>query len=51
MIGQMIMVGFPGDRRARSGVKAVRDQLANGTIGGVVLYPENIGSPQQSSAI
>ncbi len=29
------------------GVKAVRDQLAKGTVGGVVLYPENIGSPKE----
>jgi beta-N-acetylhexosaminidase len=47
MIGQMIMVGFLGDNERDAGVKAVRDQLANGTIGGVVLYPENIGSPKE----
>ena len=47
MIGQMIMVGFLGDNERDTGVKAVRDQLANGTIGGVVLYPENIGSPKE----
>ena len=29
------------------GVKAVRDQLAKGIVGGVVLYPENIGSPNE----
>ena len=44
MIGQMIMVGFLGDNERDPGVKAVRDQLANGIVGGVVLYPENIGS-------
>jgi beta-N-acetylhexosaminidase len=44
MIGQMIMVGFLGDNERDAGVKAVRDQLANGIVGGVVLYPENIGS-------
>jgi beta-N-acetylhexosaminidase len=47
MIGQMIMVGFLGDNERDAGVKAVRDQLANGTIGGVVLYPENIGPPNE----
>ena len=46
MIGQMIMVGFLGDNERDAGVKAVRDQLAKGTVGGVVLYPENIGSAQ-----
>jgi beta-N-acetylhexosaminidase len=43
-IGQMIMVGFLGDNERDAGVKAVRDQLAKGIVGGVVLYPENIGS-------
>ena len=47
MIGQMIMVGFLGETEHDAGVKAVRDQLANGTIGGVVLYPENIGAPKE----
>jgi beta-N-acetylhexosaminidase len=44
MIGQMIMVGFTGADERDPGVMAVRDQLAKGVIGGVVLYPENIGS-------
>jgi beta-N-acetylhexosaminidase len=47
MIGQTIMVGFSGQSEHDPGVKAVRDQLARGVIGGVVLYPENIGSPRQ----
>ncbi len=47
MIGQMIMVGFPGAGERDKGVAAVRDELAAGTIGGVVLYPENIGRPRQ----
>ena len=46
-IGQMIMVGFPGDGEKDPGVIAVRDQLAKGLIGGVVLFPENIASPKQ----
>jgi beta-N-acetylhexosaminidase len=46
-IGQMIMVGFLGDSERAPGVKAVRDQLAKGIVGGVVLYPENIGSPNE----
>jgi beta-N-acetylhexosaminidase len=47
MIGQTIMVGFSGQNEHDPGVKAVRDQLARGAIGGVVLYPENISSPRQ----
>jgi beta-N-acetylhexosaminidase len=47
MIGQMIMVGFPGAGERDKGVAAGRDELAAGTIGGVVLYPENIGRPRQ----
>ena len=47
MIGQTIMVGFSGRSEHDQGVKAVRDQLAKGLIGGVVLYPENIGSARQ----
>ncbi|HEX2448596.1 MAG TPA: glycoside hydrolase family 3 N-terminal domain-containing protein [Methyloceanibacter sp.] len=47
MIGQMIMVGFAGSNERDAGVAAVRAQLNEGTIGGVVLYPENIGTPQE----
>lgn len=42
MVGQMILVGFPGDDENDAGVQAVRAQLNKGTIGGVVLFPENI---------
>ena len=41
------MVGFPGDGEKDPGVIAVRDQLAKGLIGGVVLFPENIASPKR----
>jgi beta-N-acetylhexosaminidase len=51
MIGQMIMVGFLGSSERDRGVIAVRDQLAKGIIGGVVLYPENIGSQDQLRAL
>jgi beta-N-acetylhexosaminidase len=47
MIGQTIMVGFSGRSEHDPGVKAVRDELAKGLIGGVVLYPENVGSVRQ----
>jgi beta-N-acetylhexosaminidase len=51
MIGQMIMVGFVGSSERDPGVAAVRDQLSKGTIGGVVLYPENIGKVDQLRAL
>jgi beta-N-acetylhexosaminidase len=47
MIGQMILVGFQGEDEHDLGVMAVRDQLAAGTIAGVVLYPDNIRSVSQ----
>ncbi|MEZ5828501.1 MAG: glycoside hydrolase family 3 N-terminal domain-containing protein [Hyphomicrobiales bacterium] len=47
MVGQMIMVGFPGDTEKDQGVIAVRQQIADGVIGGIVLFPENISSPKQ----
>ena len=50
MIGQTIMVGFSGQSEHDPGVKAVRDQLAKGRIGGVVLYPEHqLGGSSASS--
>lgn len=51
MIGQMLMVGFLGRSERDQGVAAVRDQLSKGIVGGVVLYPENIGSPDQLRAL
>jgi len=51
MIGQMIMTGFAGSTDRDQGVIAVRGQLAKGTIGGVVLYPENIGPPEELRAL
>jgi beta-N-acetylhexosaminidase len=47
MIGQMILVGFLGDSEKDAGVIAVRDQLARGIVGGVLLFPDNIRSPTQ----
>ena len=51
MVGQMILVGFPGHGPQDAGVAAAREQLASGVIGGVVLYPENIRSPEQLKAL
>src|SRR5262245_52765047 len=47
MIGQMIMVGFEGRSERERGVVAAHEQLAQGVIGGIVLYPDNIGSAEQ----
>ena len=47
MIGQTIMVGFTGEGERDPGVRAVRDEIAKGLIGGVVLYPDNIRSARQ----
>jgi beta-N-acetylhexosaminidase len=47
MIGQMLIVGFTGTSPADSGVKAVRQQIAAGTIGGVILLDRNIVNPDQ----
>jgi beta-N-acetylhexosaminidase len=51
VIGQMIMVGFPGNNEKDAGVIAARRQLADGVIGGVVLFPENIGPPNKLKAL
>ena len=51
MIGQMLMVGFMGSSERDPSVVAVHDQLAKGIVGGVVLYPENIGRAEQLRAL
>ncbi len=51
MAGQMLLVGFEGTSPADAGVKAARAQLENGTIGGIVLFPDNIRSPHQLQAL
>ena len=51
MIGQTIMVGFPGLREQDRGVRAVLAQLRQGTVGGVVLFPDNIGDRAQLKAL
>jgi beta-N-acetylhexosaminidase len=47
MIGQTILVGFSGKDEHDPGVRTVREELAKGVIGGVVLYPDNIRSAGQ----
>lgn len=51
MIGQTIMVGFPGRQEKDLGVRAVLAQLRDGTIGGVVLFPKNIANKSQLKAL
>jgi len=51
MIGQTIMVGFAGRREQDSGVQAVVAQLRDGMVGGVVLFPNNIGDSVQLTAL
>lgn len=46
-IGQMIMVGFTGTSTQYKGVRAVMQQLKEGSVGGVMLMKHNIVSRQQ----
>lgn len=40
----MVVVGFEGNSPSATGVKAVTEQLANGTIGGVMFLKKNVSS-------
>ncbi len=51
MAGQTILVGFAGQSEKDEGVRAVRRQIADGLVGGVVLFPENIASPEQLKSL
>ncbi len=51
MVGQTLMVGFPGRREEHRGVQAVLTQLRDGTVGGVVLFPKNIADEHQLKAL
>ena len=44
MAGQMIVIGFQGDDADDASVKALRDELAAGRLGGVMLLKTNIKS-------
>ncbi len=44
MAGQMVMVGFRGDAADAAGVRAVREQIARGEIGGVMFLRINVDS-------
>jgi beta-N-acetylhexosaminidase len=47
MIGQMIVIGFPGQNPADEWPKRVASMIQDGRIGGVVLFSENVVSPSQ----
>ncbi|WP_158541643.1 glycoside hydrolase family 3 protein [Pelagibacterium lacus] len=44
MAGQMIMLGFNGDAVTDAGVRAVREQIGRGEIGGVMYLRTNVAS-------
>ncbi|WP_417582533.1 glycoside hydrolase family 3 N-terminal domain-containing protein [Pelagibacterium sp.] len=44
MAGQMVMLGFNGDGADAAGVRAVREQIARGEIGGVMFLRTNVAS-------
>ena len=50
-IGQMVMVGFRGTSTRNKGVKAVMQELREGSIGGVMLMKHNIVSIPQVRAL
>ena len=49
MIGQMVMVGFHGERAGEKWPRQLRAQIKAGQVGGVVLYAYNIKDPVQLS--
>lgn len=51
MAGQMIVVGFQGDSAADASVKAVRDDIAAGRIGGVMFLKVNVSSLENVAAM
>jgi beta-N-acetylhexosaminidase len=51
MIGQMILIGFPGTRPQDEWPARIVKLIEEGRIGGVVLYDYNIVSPRQLKAL
>jgi len=47
MIGQMLLLGFPGQKTSDAGVRQIAQQLETGQVGGVILMSRNIESPAQ----
>lgn len=46
-VGQLLMVGFPGQSPNAAPVKALRREISDGRVGGVILFRENIANPRQ----
>lgn len=44
MAGQMIVVGFPGDSVDDSSVRAIREEISAGLLGGVMFLKTNVAS-------
>lgn len=44
MIGQMLMVGFPGRSPQSPGARAIAEEIKAGRVGGVILFRHNVGS-------
>src|SRR5690606_19982775 len=44
MAGQMVMVGFTGTAIGDDGVRALRDQVSRGEVGGVMFLRTNVES-------
>jgi beta-N-acetylhexosaminidase len=51
MIGQMLVIGFPGTSLAEEWPARVANMIAKGEIGGVLLLSGNISSPAQLQAL
>jgi beta-N-acetylhexosaminidase len=51
MIGQMILIGFPGTRAQDEWPARIVKLIHDGRIGGVVLYDYNVVSPRQLKAL
>jgi beta-N-acetylhexosaminidase len=51
MIGQMILLGFPGTKAAEERPARVARMIRDGEIGGVILFPGNIAAPSQLKAL
>jgi beta-N-acetylhexosaminidase len=51
MVGQMLMIGFPGTSSTESWPRHVKKMVAKGEIGGVLLLSHNVESPAQLKAL
>lgn len=51
MIGQMLIIGFPGSEPDGPWPRHAAELIRSGRIGGVILFEQNIRSPQQLRAL